>query len=155
VLTAVFHPDGARLASAGRDRASLLWDGATGAEVARLQGHTKYILSLAFSPDGSTLASGSGDYTVRLWDTAPLTRCLAARREPESLRPEAERLVGRLFREVKDPSEVVRAVRADQALSATLRQEAQRAILRQLAACQRMTAPEAVDLIQERLVQSQ
>jgi WD40 repeat protein len=133
VFTAVFHPDGTRVASAGRDRAILLWDVATGAEVARLQGHTNYVFSLAFSPDGSTLASGSGDFTVRLWDTMPLAGRLTARREGEARRPEAERLVGRLFGEGKGPSEVARAVRSDHALSAALRREAQRAIWRRLA----------------------
>jgi WD40 repeat protein len=134
VFTAVFHPGGTRVASAGRDRAILLWDVATGAEVARLQGHRNYVFSLAFSPDGATLASSSGDCTVRLWDTAPLARRLTARREAEALRPEAEQLIGRLFREVKEPSEVVRAVQADQTLSAPLRREAQREIWRRLAA---------------------
>jgi WD40 repeat protein len=132
VFTAVFHPDGARVASAGRDRAILLWDAATGAEVARLHGHTNYVFSLAFSPDGTTLASGSGDFTVRLWDTVPLAGRLKARREAEALRPEAERLVARLFREVKEPSEVVRAVRSGHDLSDPLRREAQRAIWRRL-----------------------
>jgi WD40 repeat protein len=133
VFTAVFHPGGTRVASAGGDGAILLWDVATGAEVARLQEHTKYIFSLAFSPDGATLASGSGDFTVRLWDTAPLARRLRARHEAEALRPDAEQRVGRLFREVKDPSEVVRTLQEDQTLSAPLRREVQRAIWRRLA----------------------
>jgi WD40 repeat protein len=134
VFTAVFHGDGRRVASAGRDRAILLWDPATGAEVARLHGHTNYVFSLAFSPDGSSLASGSGDFTVRLWDTVALAQRFQARREAEALRPEAERLVGRLFGELKEPAEVVRAVQADPALSAPLRREAQRALWRRLAA---------------------
>jgi WD40 repeat protein/serine/threonine protein kinase len=133
VFTAVFHPDGSRVASAGRDRAILLWDVATGAEVARLHGHTNYVFSLAFSPDGASLASTSGDFTVRLWDTLPVARRLEARHDAEALHPEAERLVRRLLRELKDPSDVGRAVWSDHSLSGPLRREVQRAVWRRLA----------------------
>jgi eukaryotic-like serine/threonine-protein kinase len=133
VFTAVFHPDGARVASSGRDRAIRLWDVATGAEVARLDGHTNYVFSMAFSPDGTTLASGSGDGTVRLWDTKPWAERFEARRRVESLRPEADRLVGRLFRELKEPPDVVRSVREDPALSPLLQKAVQRAIWHRLA----------------------
>ncbi len=79
VFAAVFHPDGSRIASAGRDRVIRIWDPINGAELARLRGHTNYVFSLAFSPDGATLVSGSGDYSVRLWDTFPVARRLQAR----------------------------------------------------------------------------
>src|SRR5262249_56851577 len=93
VFAAAFHPDGTRLATAGRDRAIWLWDLARGEDVARLQGHASYVWSLAFSPDRATLVSGSGDSTLRLWDTAPLNNRYQARREAAALQPEAERLV--------------------------------------------------------------
>jgi len=92
-----------------------LWDLERGEEVARLRGHTSFVWSLAFSQDGATLVSGSGDATVRLWDTRPLKTRYQARREAAALRPEAERLVEQLWRQKKDPTEVVEAVRADQA----------------------------------------
>jgi WD40 repeat protein/predicted Ser/Thr protein kinase len=130
VFAAAFHPDGTRLATAGRDRAIWLWDLARGEEVARLPGHTSYIWSLAWSPDGKTLVSGSGDFTVRLWDTAPLRTRYQARREAETLRPEAERLVEQLWRQKNNPDEVVEALRADGALSEPLRHAAVRAVLR-------------------------
>jgi WD40 repeat protein len=98
--------------------------------MAQLQGHSSYVWSLAFSPDGATLVSGSGDFTVRLWDTAPLAERYRARHQAEALRPEAERLVERLFREKNDPVEVVATLRADQALGEPLRQAALRAVLR-------------------------
>jgi WD40 repeat protein len=130
VFTAAFHPDGRRLATAGRDGVVWLWDPVRGEEVARLQGHKSYIWSVAFSPDGTTLASGSGDFTVRLWDTAPLKNRYQARRQAAALRPEAERLVEQLWREKNDPVAVVEALRADGALSEPLRHAALRAVLR-------------------------
>jgi eukaryotic-like serine/threonine-protein kinase len=130
VFAVAFHPDGTRLASAGRDRAVWLWDLARGEEVARLQGHTSFVWSLAFSPDGATLASGSGDSTVRLWSTAPLKARYQARREAEALRPEAERLVERLWRQKPDPAEIIETLRADPALSGPQRHAAQLAVLR-------------------------
>jgi WD40 repeat protein/serine/threonine protein kinase len=134
VFSAVFDANGGRVASAGRDRAILLWDVTTRTEVARLDGHTNYVFSLDFSPDGGTLASGSGDFTVRLWDTSPLARRLQARRDDQACRPEAERLVERLLRELKQPSEVIRTLRSEHAPSLSLPREAQRAIWRRLAA---------------------
>jgi WD40 repeat protein len=128
--TVAFHPEGNRLASAGRDGAIWLWDLGTGQVVARLQGHTNYVWSLAFSPDGKSLVSGSGDGTVRLWDTEPLAVRYRARREAEALRPEAERLVNRLFTELLGPVEVAGRVRADTTLREPLRHAALRAVLR-------------------------
>ena len=91
--------------------------------------HTSYIWSLAFSPDGKTLVSGSGDSTVRLWDTEPLRERYRARRRAEKLRPAAERLVKKLFHQLKDAAAVVAALRADQLLSEPERQAAFRAVL--------------------------
>ena len=44
-----------------------LWDARTGAEAARLEGHTSRVTALAVLPDGR-LASGSDDRTIRPWD---------------------------------------------------------------------------------------
>jgi WD40 repeat protein len=130
VYAVAFHPDGTRLATAARDGAVWLWDLARGEEVVRLPGHKSFVWSLAFSPDGATLASGSGDSTVRLWDTGPLKTRYQARGEAAALRPEADRLVEQLWREKKDPAEVVEAIRSDRVPSEALRQAALRAVLR-------------------------
>jgi WD40 repeat protein len=130
VFAVAFHPDGARLATGGRDRAVWLWDLKRGEEVARLPGHTSFIWSLAFSPDGATLVSGGGDATVRLWDTAPLKNRFQARRDASALRPEADQLVERLWRQNKDAAAVAAALRANRALSESLRHAALRAVLR-------------------------
>jgi eukaryotic-like serine/threonine-protein kinase len=133
IYAAAFHPGGKLIASAGRDRTVWLWDPASGQEVARLPGHGSYVWSLAFSPDGETLISGSGDFTIRFWDTSPLAKRYLARREAESLRPEAERLVQNLFQEKKDAAEVAAVVRADRSLSEPLRHAALRAVLQRSA----------------------
>jgi WD40 repeat protein len=130
VFAVAFHPDGRRLASGGRDRAVWLWDLVRGEDVARLQGHTKLVWSLAFSPDGAKLASGSEDNTIRLWDTAPLRVRYQARRQAEALRPEAEGLVAKLWRQKNDPAEIIEMLRADPALSGPQRHAAELAVLR-------------------------
>ncbi len=130
VFAAVFHPDGHRLASAGRDGAIWLWDLATDQEVVRLEGHTNYVYSLEFSPDGNSIASGSGDGTVRIWDTTSPARRQEARHEAEALRPDAERLVARLFAALRKPATVVARLRADDSLSDPMRHAALRALMR-------------------------
>ena len=51
------------------------------------------------------------------------------RHEAEALRPEAERLVAKLFQEKKDAAEVVAVVRADPSLSEPQKHAALRAVL--------------------------
>jgi WD40 repeat protein len=130
VYAAAFHPDGTRIALAGRDWAVWLWNPASDQKVVRLPGHASYVWSLVFSPDGETLISGSGDVTVRFWDTSPLAKRYLARREAESLRPEADRLVETLFQDKKGAAQVMAAVRADRSLSEPQRHAALCAVLR-------------------------
>jgi hypothetical protein len=73
--------------------------------------------------------SGSGDGTVRIWDTAPPTWRYKARREAESLRPEADRLVAGLFAELGQAAKVVTRLRADASLNEPLRNAALRAVM--------------------------
>jgi WD40 repeat protein len=130
VFAAIFHPDGQRIVSAGRDRVIRVWDPDHGDEIVRLLGHTYYIFSLSFSPDGTTLASGSGDFTVRLWESERLGRRLEAEREAQAARPEAERLVERLFRQFGTADRVAERLRIEASENAPLANAARAAFFR-------------------------
>ena len=70
VYCAAYSPDGARLATAGRDQTVRLWDAATGRELHVLRGHGDEVNWTAFAPDGGSLVSVGDDGRIILWDAA-------------------------------------------------------------------------------------
>ena len=71
-LGLAFSPDGRWLATSSFDTSVRIFDAASGAPRAVLEGHTREVSSLFWSADGA-LWSGSRDGTVRLWDVAEPT----------------------------------------------------------------------------------
>ena len=61
-------PDGATLATAGRDSKIYLWDAATCTRKVTLEGSTNTGLVTAFHPSGALLASNGWEGRLRLWD---------------------------------------------------------------------------------------
>jgi WD40 repeat protein len=71
VNAAAWSPDKSLFASVdGEDHTARVWDGRTGKQVARLQGHTTPPTELVWFPEGETVATASGgtDLTVRVWE---------------------------------------------------------------------------------------
>ncbi len=64
-----YAPDGKRLVCGSVQGRIIVYDTASGQEVARLDGHTGGVRKLAYSPDGKTLACVSSERSVYLWDT--------------------------------------------------------------------------------------
>jgi WD40 repeat protein len=65
-----FSPDGAHLASAGRDWPILIWSVPVKRIELALNGHTASVNSIAYALDGKTLISAGDDGTVRIWNAA-------------------------------------------------------------------------------------
>ena len=68
LYTVEFHPDGRRMATAGRGGVVKIKDRTTPKDVIRMSGHENAIIRLMFSPDGQQVISVSTDGTLRFWD---------------------------------------------------------------------------------------
>lgn len=62
-----FSPDGALLATTGRDGNARIWNVATRECVQSLIGHMGPVWAAAFSQDGTMLATVGSDGTARIW----------------------------------------------------------------------------------------
>jgi WD40 repeat protein/beta-lactamase regulating signal transducer with metallopeptidase domain len=80
VRALAFAPDGRTVAWSGRnDGLVSLHDTQTGAEVARLVGHSRVVLSIAFAPNGSGLATAGADKTIKFWEMPTAGSSLTAK----------------------------------------------------------------------------
>ena len=76
VFAVAWSPDGATIASGGKDKTIRLWAPETGKQIAVLRGHEGWVFDLAFNGDSSRLLAGGGAFAnvegappeVKLWD---------------------------------------------------------------------------------------
>jgi len=69
VVTGVaITPDGLTIAGATDEHRVLIWDAASGACRACLEGHADWVRSVGLAPDGNMFVSGGGDGSICLWD---------------------------------------------------------------------------------------
>lgn len=70
VSSAAWSPDGARVATGGRDGRVRVRDPASGRILADLGSHDGQVRWVAFSPDSTRLVTAGNDASVRVWDAA-------------------------------------------------------------------------------------
>ena len=77
VWSAVYSPDGTRIATGSADGTARIWDAVLGKELITLQASIQGgIEGVAFSPNGKLLATAGVDKIARIWDTSTGTELL-------------------------------------------------------------------------------
>jgi WD40 repeat protein len=70
VAACALSPDATWIASGGQDRCVKLWDVATGAALATLEGHEDWVRLVLIDAHGRRIVTCSSDRTARVWDVA-------------------------------------------------------------------------------------
>jgi WD40 repeat protein len=78
MFSIAFSPDGKRIASAGRDGATV-WDASTGHKVLSIPGHAGLVHRAAYYPDGSRFVTCGEDGAVRVFDATSVGEVLTLR----------------------------------------------------------------------------
>ena len=68
VYSAVYNPDGTKVATCSNDNTARIWDSESGSTLYILTGHTNSVRDICFSPDGTKVATASLDNTAKIWD---------------------------------------------------------------------------------------
>jgi len=68
IWTAIFTPDGKKVATGSGDRTARIWDAESGEELHTLEGHGSWVWFVAFSPDESRIVTSGADGSTRIWD---------------------------------------------------------------------------------------
>jgi len=84
INSAVFSPDGTKIATASFDRTARLWDSGTGTMLEILK-HPATVFSAAFSADGDSVVTASADGGTRIWN-ATSGKQLANMQDDEPIR---------------------------------------------------------------------
>ena len=74
LLDLALSPEGARVIASALDGRVFVWDRASGALRASLEGHSERVPAIDLSADGRILATGSWDHGARIWDLSQLDR---------------------------------------------------------------------------------
>jgi len=124
ITALAFNADASRLAAAADDRAVRLWDAQSGEPLLVLREPEGTVRSLVFDAASERLVGGFSDGRIHVWCTTPGTQRHAARVQVDRARRQALPVLRDLFAELVEPAEVIHRLRADDSLSAEVRDTA-------------------------------